>query len=152
MRHGIVMELAEAIRRLIPLQLKIPNPRKPLQLKAHCVADAFLVETGCGPAVAWVEAFWCKSETDRVAHIAYAQPHQYDEEDRWVDHDPSYGPYCLAYLRPFLIERITKDSITWRDHKAWQHWRASQGNACGRRAAWERIEREFGALIQERLT
>jgi hypothetical protein len=146
------MELAEAVRQLTPLQLQIPNVRHPLQLQAHCAAEVFLVETTCGAAVVWVETFWCKAETDRVARIAYASPRRQGTRDRWVDHDPRYGPHCLAYQRPVVLERVTEASPVWRDHKAWQVWRAGQGSVCGRRAAWQRVEQELGALIQERLT
>jgi len=151
-RHESVMELAEAIRQLTPLQLQIPNPRRPLQWQAHCAAEVFLVKTTRGPAVVWVEAFWCRADTDRVAHIAYASPRRQGAEDRWIDQDPRYGPHCLAYQRPVVIERVTKTSPVWRDHKAWQVWRAGQGSACGRRAAWQRVQNELGPLIQERLT
>lgn len=146
------MDLADAIRSLVPLQLQIPDPRKPLHLKAHCVADAFLVETPQGPAVVWVEAFWCKEPAGRVARIAYARPLQEGSKERWVDHDPRYGPHCLAYQRPFIIERLTRESPAWRDYKAWQHWRSAQGSACGRRAAWQQIEQELGDGIARRLT
>lgn len=146
------MDLADAIRSLTPLQLQIPDRRRPLQLKAHCVADAFLVETKQGPAVVWVEAFWCKEQTGPVARIAYAQPQQTGSTERWVDHDPRYGPQCLAYQRPFIIERLSQASPAWRDYKAWQHWRAAQGSACGRRAAWQRVEQELGDGIVQRLT
>ncbi|WP_462322207.1 hypothetical protein [Halochromatium sp.] len=146
------MDLADAIRSLIPLQLLIPNPRKPLQLKAHCAADTFLVETTQGAAVVWVEAFWCKEPSERVARIAYARPRHDGFRERWVDHDPGYGPHCLAYQRPFIIERLTRESPVWRDYKAWQYWRASQGHCCGRRAAWQRIEQELGDGIVRRTT
>lgn len=146
------MDLAGAIRNLTPLQLQIPVPRRPLQLKAHCVADAFLVETERGPAVVWVEVFWCNEQAGSVARIAYARPQQNGSEERWVDHDPRYGPQCLAYQRPFIIERLSQESPAWRDYKARQHWRASQGNACGRRAAWQRIEQDLGDSIVQRLT
>jgi hypothetical protein len=53
----------------------------------------------------------------------------------------------LAYQRPFIIERLSQASPAWHDYKAWQHWRAAQGSACGRRAAWQRIEK----LVQEAL-
>jgi hypothetical protein len=146
------MDLGEAIRSLTPLQLQIPDPRRPLQLKAHCVAEAFLVETEHGPAVVWLEAFWCKDQAGRAARIAYARPHQDGSKERWIDQDPRYGPHCLGYQRPVIIERLSRESPAWRDYRAWQLWRASQGSSCGRRCAWQRVEQELGASILQRMT
>lgn len=146
-----VMELAEAIGRLMPLQLQIPNPREPLTLKAHCAADVFLVESVNGAAVVWLEAFWCRGETARLARIAYANPRQDRSNDRWVDYDPRFGPHCLAYQNPFIIERLSRESPVWREYQAWQLWRATQGSVCGRQSAWRRVEYELGDLIERRL-
>jgi hypothetical protein len=145
------MELAEAIRRFMPLQLQIPNPRKPLEPQAIGAAKVFLIESKYGSAVVWLEAFWCREAHAPVARIAYAKPRQDGTVERWVDHDPRYGPRCLAYQRPFIIERLTRHSPLWRDHRAWQSWRAMQGQVCGRRRAWQRAADELGKLVVKRL-
>lgn len=145
------VELAEAIRRHVPLQLQIPNPEKPLALKPHCAAEVFLIASTSGPAVVWLDAFWCRDETARPARIAYVTPRQDGLEDRWVDHDPRFGRHCLAYQNPFIIERLTRESPVWREYQSWQTWGASQGRACERQSAWQHVEQTLGDLIERRL-
>jgi hypothetical protein len=146
------MDLAEAIKQLIPLQVRIPNPRKPLDLDAHCAAEVFLVETPQGIAVVWVEPYWCDKPDETVAHIAYAAPVCLGDEPRWVDNDPRFGPHCIPYQKPFVMERLGPESSAWKEYKAWQSWRAMKGKDCGRRAAWQRIARELPDVVRRRLT
>jgi hypothetical protein len=151
-RHIVIMDLAEAIKRLVPLQILLPNPRKPLELDAHCVAEMFLVGTTHGGAVVWLEPGWCDKPDESAVQIAYAQPVHRGEADRWVDSDPRFGPRCIAYQKPVVIEGIDKDSPAWRDYRAWQVSRAMKGKECGRRAAWQRVEQELGDTLLQRLT
>jgi hypothetical protein len=146
------MELAEAIRQLTPLQVRIPNRHKPLELDAHYAAEVFLVETAQGVAVVWLEPFWCDRSGETVARIAYADPICLDEKPRWVDNDPRFGPHCIPYQKPFVMERLRRDSPAWQDYKAWQTWRAMKGRDCGRRAAWERITQELPNVVKRRVT
>jgi hypothetical protein len=145
------MDLTEAIRLLVPLQLRVPNPRRPLELDTRCAAEVFLVQTAHGKAVIWVEPFWCDQLDQPVARISYAEPIRSGAADRWVDNDPRYGPGCLPYQKPFVMERLGKDSPAWRAYKAWQTWRATKGKVCGRRAAWQRVEQELGDVLERRL-
>ncbi|WP_295887969.1 hypothetical protein [uncultured Thiohalocapsa sp.] len=146
------MDLAEAIKKLVPLQVRIPNPRKPLDLEAHYAAEVFLAETPHGVAVIWLGPYWCDKPDTAVAHIAYAEPVRQGSAERWVDNDPRFGPHCIPYQKPFVIERLRSDSAAWKDYKAWQHRRAGKGQSCWRRAAWERVEQELAELVQQRLT
>ncbi len=145
------MNLAEAIRQFVPLELCIPNPRKPLELDSRCAAEVFVVETSHGPGVVWLEPFWCEKPDEQVAHIAYVDPTRHGDTDRWVDNDPRYGPRCIPYQKPFVIRRLGRDSAAWRDYKAWQTWRAMKGKACGRRTAWQRAEQELAGIVESRL-
>jgi hypothetical protein len=144
------MELIEAIKQLVPLQLPIPNPRKPMQLVAHCPAEVFLVHTDRGPAVVWVDTFWCERPNESVCHIAYAVPRTSSSPDRWIDNEPRYGPRCLAYHKPVVLERLTPQASAWKDFQSWQHWRSGRGADCGRTAAWQRVKQELGELIVSR--
>jgi hypothetical protein len=144
------MELIEAIEQLVPLQVPIPNPRKPLRLVAHCAAEVFIVETSHGPAVVWVDTFWCKRANETVCHIAYAEPRPHLKPDRWIDNEPRYGPRCLAYQKPVILERMTPQSPAWKDFQSWQTWRSGRGAECGRPAAWQRVEQELGEFIVSR--
>jgi hypothetical protein len=146
------MHLADAIRQLTPLQVRIPNRHKPLELDTHCAAEVFLVETAQGAAVVWVEPFWCEKPEETVARIAYADPIVQGDAPRWVDSDPRFGPHCIPYQKPFVMERLDRESPAWKDYKAWQTWRAMKGKDCGRRAAWERVSRELPEIIKRRLT
>jgi hypothetical protein len=160
------MELADAIKRLIPLQVQIPDPKSPLQLHAVPAAEVFLVETERGAAVVWLDLFWCASapgnraptvdaaQTDRTAgrcHIAYAVPRPQSGVDRWVDDDPSFGPRCIAWQKPFVIERLNARSEGWRHYRDWRSQQPSYGSAGGRHAAWRHAESVFGDLIRARV-
>ena len=68
------MDLAQAVKQLVPLQLLIPNRRKPLAVDTRCVAEIFVVATTHGDAIVWSEPFWCDKPTTPVVHIAYAKP------------------------------------------------------------------------------
>jgi hypothetical protein len=144
------MELIEAIEQRVPLQVPIPNPRKPLRLVAHSAAEVFIVETSHGPAVVWVDTFWCKRPNETVCHIAYAEPRTHVKPDRWIDNEPRYGPRCLAYQKPVILERMTPQSPAWKDFQSWQTWRSGRGADCGRPAAWQRVEQELGEFIVSR--
>jgi hypothetical protein len=149
-RNKARMDLAEAIKQLVPIQVLIPDPRKPLELVPHHAAEVYLADTTRGPAVIWVAGFWCDKPDAQVASIAYAAPVQQGERQRWVDNDPRFGPKCIPYQKPFIMERLTKASAAWKDYKAWQTWRGLKGKECGRRAAWARAEQEFGEIIKTR--
>lgn len=146
------MDLAKAIEQLVPLQVLLPNRRKPLELDAHCVAEMFLVGTTHGNAVVWLEPGWCDKPEEAVVQVAYAEPVRRGDADRWVDNDPRFGPRCIAYQKPVVIERIDQASPAWRDYRAWQTLRAGRGDACGRRAAWHRVEQALGQTLLRRLT
>jgi hypothetical protein len=145
------MELVDAVRQMLPLQIRIPEPRRPLQTAPHCAAEVFLVETRYGPAVVWLEPFWCERPEDQVCRIAYANPKAMSSATRWVDQDPHYGPRCLAYLKPFVIEQACRDSAVWKDCEVWRRQRAARGTPCGRRAAWMRVKAELSDIITKRL-
>ena len=161
-----LMELADAIKRLMPLQVQMPDPKRPLQLHAVPVAEVFLVETVRGAAVVWLDLFWCASargnpeplvnaalpsRTARQCHIAYAVPRPQSGADRWVDDYPSFGPRCIAWQKPFIIERLHPGSEGWRRYMDWQSQRSSYGSASGRQAAWCHAEKVFGRLILARV-
>jgi hypothetical protein len=55
------MELADAIKCLMPLQVEIPYPKRPLQLQGVPAAEVFLVESVRGAAVVWLDLFWFAS-------------------------------------------------------------------------------------------
>lgn len=146
------MDLADAIKQLVPLQVRLPNPKKPLDLDAHYAAEVFLAETTHGLAVVWLDPYWCDKPDAGVAHIAYADPARQRDAERWVDNDPRFGPHCIPYQKPFVMERIRRDSPAWQPYKHWQSWRAMKGQDCGRRAAWQRVERELADVVRRRLT
>lgn len=110
-----------------------------------------MVETRCGPAVVWLEPFWCEWPEGEVCRIAYANPKAASSTLRWVDHDPRYGPHCLAYLKPFVIEQAGRDSAVWKDCEVWRHQRVARGKACGRQAAWMRVKAELSDVVSKRL-
>ncbi|KAA6185525.1 hypothetical protein F2Q65_08585 [Thiohalocapsa marina] len=146
------MELADAIRQHIPLQIRLPDPRRPLVLDSRYVAEAFLVQTRHGPGLVWLDAFWCKWPDLEVCHIAYATPVAKDDEQRWVDQYPRYGPGCLAYQKPVIVERLDADSQAWIDYKVWQNWRAVHHADCDREAAWRHVETVLSGIdIQRRV-
>jgi hypothetical protein len=160
------MELADAIKRLMPLQVQMPNPKSPLQLQAVPAAEVFLVETVRGAAVVWLDLFWCTAEygareatvdaalPSRKAsrcHIAYAVPRPQPGVDRWVDNNPSFGPRCIAWQKPFVIERLHARSEGWRHYRDWRSQQPSYGSAGGRHAAWRHVETVFEDLIRFRV-
>jgi hypothetical protein len=144
------MEFTEALKRHIPLQVRIPDRTKPLETLARYAAEVFLVETQQGPAVVWIDPFWCERSAAESYHIAYASPKPNAKPGRWVDPEPRYGPHCIAYQNPFVMEQLEHNSSAWADYKAWQIWRDGRGEQCGRRAAWKRVEAAFGELIVKR--
>jgi len=144
------VELDQALKERLPLQIRIPNRRKPLVTDTRAVAEVFLVETTHGPAVVWLDPFWCGMPPEEACHIAYATPHPVAEAERWVDHNPRYGPRCLAYQKPFLLERLDRDSPAWHEYQTWQHWQARRPQHCGRAAAWVLVTATLGALIVAR--
>lgn len=142
------MELAEAIKRLIPLQVVLPDRRHPLTTVAQYAAEVFLADTTAGAAVIWLDPFWCQHPDG--CHIAYAQPRPGEGGNRWADHEPRYGPGCLAYQNPVVLERVDQTSGNWEVHQAWLRWRAERLENCGRKAAWKQAERCFGERILAR--
>ncbi|RKT46524.1 hypothetical protein [Thiocapsa rosea] len=54
------MTFAEAIKRGIPLQVVLPDRRRPFDLDRRSVAEIFLAETKLGAAVIGLEPFWCE--------------------------------------------------------------------------------------------
>lgn len=137
------MEFTEAVERRLPLQIRLPSRRNPLELECRCVAESFVVETSVGLAVVWLEPFWSGSRDQRASRIAYARPVHRSEDGSWRDEDPQYGPYCLAYQRPFVAEPMTASSPVWREYQAWQAWLRSQGEGLGTRQAWLRVAAEL---------
>jgi hypothetical protein len=149
------MELEEAVKQRVPVQIRIPNPRNPREATVRAVAEVFLVETRQGPAVIWLDPFWCGGPPAESCHIAYASPRSATSEEGrraevWIDSDPRYGPKCLVYQKPFLMERLVRDSRTWLEHNAWQVWRKERPKQCGRQAAWGLVKDVFGDLIVAR--
>jgi hypothetical protein len=128
------MELAEAIQLLTPLQVRLPDRTHPLQTAARPAAEVFLVDTTDGPAVVWLDPFWCR-EPGGAWHIAYASPRSNGTQRCWVDHEPHYGPHCLAYQKPVVFERLSPESPAWSEYEAWLHYRGEQGMGCCHTAA-----------------
>jgi hypothetical protein len=174
------MELAEAIKRRLPLQVLLPDRSHPMRLQSHATAEMFLAETAHGPVVIWVDLGWCDvpaesgllgataavegaatAATPRVAangpgavaacHIAYAYPRFQAAAERWVDEDPMYGPHCIPWQKPVIIERLLPQSPRWNDYQAWQSRRFAAGLGCARPAAWQQVERVYGRLIHRRV-
>lgn len=144
------MDFQEAILTRVPLQLRIPNPRRPLEICVHPVAEAFLVETIRGPGVIWLDPFWCDSRGAEACHIAYASP-QYDPRaERWIDPNPRYGPKCLAYQKPFVVELLNSESPAGDQYQTWLAWRKCRSEECDRAAAWASVQRTLGHLIKAR--
>ncbi|WP_373508223.1 hypothetical protein [Thiocapsa sp.] len=86
-----------------------------------------------------------------MCRISYADPLETKAETRWVDHEPRYGPHCIAYQKPFLVERLTSDSPAWTAYLAWSIRRARKERECDRDAAWKRIEAELAGIVTARL-
>ncbi len=145
------MTLAEAIKQGIPLQVVLPNRQRPFELDRRSVAEIFLAETRLGTAVLWLEPYWCERPIEKVCRISYADPLETKAETRWVDHEPRYGPHCIAYQKPFLVERLTSDSPAWTAYLAWSIRRARKERECDRDAAWKRIEAELAGIVTARL-
>lgn len=144
------MDFAEALRRRIPLQVRLPDPTQPLEPRVRYAAEVFLVETVQGPAVVWLDPFWYDKTPEAACHIAYARPDGDSGPGRWVDNEPRYGPRCSVCQKPFLMEHLERGSPAWPDFKAWQLWREGKADRCGRKAAWKRVAEVFGGLIIER--
>ncbi|MCF7982834.1 MAG: hypothetical protein K9L70_00365 [Thiohalocapsa sp.] len=145
------MELTDAIKLLVPLQVRMPQRTRPLQLCSHYAAEVFVVETVNGRGVVWVDPYWCDKPSDAVCHIAYARPAGDADDNRWIDRDPRYGPNCIPYQKPFVLERLTRESSTWNDYRSWQAWRAARGKACDRQAAWQRVRSELSHVVERRV-
>jgi hypothetical protein len=160
------MQLADAINRLMPLQVQMPDPKSPLQLQAVPAAEVFLVETIRGAAVVWLDLFWCApargnreptvtaalpSRRASRCHIAYAAPRPQSGADRWIDRDPAFGPHCIAWQKPFVIERLHAGSEGWLRYVNWQSQRSAYGSASGRQAAWCHAETVLGGVIRSRV-
>jgi hypothetical protein len=144
------MEFRGALQKQLPLQIRIPNPRKPLELLIRPVAEVFLVETTLGPGVVWLDPYWCGETAEASCHIAYASPQSVPGAERWRDEERRYGPKCLVYQKPFLMERLEPESPAWGDYQAWRAWRAERSEWCGREAAWALIQQTFADLILAR--
>lgn len=156
----MTIELAETIQRLIPLQVRLPNRYRPLSYTARYAAELYLAMTGKGRAVIWLDAFWCDKAPLDACHIAYAEPQpqvmpseEADRPDmlRWVDNHPRWGPHCIPYQRPVIIEPIHRDSPAWPDFEAWRNARSVRGTRCNRNAGWKHVKLAFGTLIQQQL-
>ena len=143
-----VMELTEAIRQLIPLQVQLPNRRRPLQWQSHVAAEVFLAESKHGPCVIWLDPFWC-DHAEGGTHVAYASLRA--SAERWIDTDPRFGRHCIPYQKPVILERISRGSATWRDYMAWQARLSQDTKNCGRHAAWQRVEADLGDIAPRRL-
>lgn len=145
------MTFAEAIKQGIPLQVVLPNRLRPFELERRNVAEIFLAETRLGAAVIWLEPYWCEMPIEKVCRISYADPLETTAESRWIDREPRYGPHCIAYQKPFLVERLTSASPDWNAYSAWSIRRAGKGRDCDREAAWKRIEAELAGIVTARL-
>jgi hypothetical protein len=141
------MTFAEAIKQGIPLQVVLPNRRKPFELDRRSVAEIFLAETRLGAAVIWLEPYWCEMPIEKVSRISYADPLETTAETRWADQEPRYGPHCIAYQKPFLVERLTSASPAWNEYSAWSIRRVGKGRECDRDAAWKRVESELKGIV-----
>jgi hypothetical protein len=131
--------------------VRIPDQANPLETRMRYAAEVFIVETRRGPAVVWLDPFWCEHPSRGKCHIAYAKPNGNGGPGRWVDNDPRYGPGCLVCQKPFVMEHLEHESSAWADYKAWQIWREGKSQDCGRKAAWALTTEAFGDLILERI-
>ena len=143
------MELSEAVKRQLPLQIQVPKRKNPLVYDSCYAAEVFLVETIRGPGIVWLDPFWNEGSPDQVCHIAYASPNG-SKPGRWIDNEPRYGPKCLVCQKPFLMERLDPRSPCWSYYRAWKYWCAGKADECGREVAWKLVEAEFRHLIVER--
>jgi hypothetical protein len=154
----MTIELADAIQRLIPLQVRLPNRYRPLTDTARYAAELYLALTSRGRAVIWLDGFWCDKDPLDACHIAYAQPQpqafklpgtETAETLRWIDNHPRWGPHCIPYQRPVIIEPLSRGSPAWPDYTAWRNARGVRGVRCNRSAGWEHAKLAFGTLIQQ---
>lgn len=156
----MTIELAEAIQRLIPLQVCLPNRYRPLTDTARYAAELYIALTSTGRAIIWLDGFWCDKEPVDACHIAYAEPKPQPTEAkgpdlpaslRWIDNNPRWGPHCIPYQRPVIIEPLRRGSPAWPDFEAWRNARGVRGIRCNRNAGWEHIKRAFGTVIHQRI-
>jgi hypothetical protein len=91
------MDFDEALKRHLPLQIRIPDRTNPLQTLVRYAAEVFLVDTNHGPAVVWLDPFWCERSPAKSCHIAYVSPRCNAKPGRWIDNEPRSGPHCIAY-------------------------------------------------------
>jgi len=145
------MQLSEALQQGAALQIRLPNQYQPLQVQARPIGEAFLVATDHGEAFAWLDPYWCGLLGRDICHIVYANPKPRAGGDRWVDSDPSYGPLCIAHLKPVVVERLDWTCPAWEEFERWQRWRLARGDECGREAAWRRIRSELADLHPQRM-
>ncbi|NEV64486.1 hypothetical protein [Thiorhodococcus minor] len=144
------MQFAEAIKQAMPLQVLVPQRTNPLERQFRCVAEVFLVDTASGTGVVWLEPYWPAEVERRVAQICYADPVAKDPMS-WIDNSPRFGPFCIAYQKPFLMGRLTSESPLWRALLDWQAWRHARRSQCLRSLAWERAANELMAIEPQRL-
>jgi hypothetical protein len=145
------LKFSDALRQGTPLQIYLPNRYKPLQVTPRPIAEAFLVATDHGEALVWLDPYWCDPERNDACHVAYAKPQVKRSGNCWVDHKPRFGPHCLAYLNPVVVERIDWASHIGHAFKLWQAWCADKDARCGRTAAWRRVKRELADLNPRQL-
>jgi len=160
LRPRMTIELSEAIKRLIPLQVRLPNRLRPLTDTARYAAELYLAQTSHGPAVIWLDAFWCDNDPLDACHIAYAQPQPRRMESSdpatehalcWVDNSPRWGSHCIPYQNPVIIEPLRRGSPAWPDYEAWHNARGVRGVRCNRSEGWEHAKLAFGTLVQQRI-
>lgn len=139
------MELAEAIKKSTPLKIVLPFRAKPLEREDRCVAEMFMIDTKAGAAVVWLEPYWPAHPDRRVCQICYADPVEKDATS-WVDNRPRFGPFCIPYQSPFLVEQLTAESSLWRPFLDWHSWRHARRSQCLRSKAWERVMTELAEV------
>lgn len=140
------MEFSSAVDQRLPLQIRIPDRRNPLTDEYRCLAEVFIADTRLGPAVIWLEPFWHESDNQRVAGISYSAPSARPQGSLWIDDNPSFGPHCIAYQRPFVIEQLTAESPLWRDYLAWRSYAVTNQNLCSAEKAWQRAAEELAEI------
>jgi hypothetical protein len=69
-----LMKFSEAVKRLLPLQVRLPDRYNPLLTVVRYVAEVFIVETIHGPAIVWLDPFWSERSPEAACHIAYVRP------------------------------------------------------------------------------
>jgi hypothetical protein len=57
---------------------------------------------------------------------------------------------CLAYQKPFVIERFDEQSEASDRYHDWQRWRSRQPAHSDRAAAWRHVETVFSELLLTR--